>query len=367
MKRNKAIGALNRLLKPEVKYVEDGTDLKAVSRLDELAYGGESINHKGLCSWWRAYPRGIYVLWKDFRIIGAVGIWPLKKATYDRLVKGKIDEPDIKAQDISGRIDSRTYSYWYFADIVLEEQYQDTDEKLGLVLLEESLRQWLSEGNLAPQINVCALGFEQEGISFLQNFNFLPVEVRGLPVKSPEGKPVYTRVLTIKELQQAIDRLSSAVNRDAGDIAPARPFPRRHEYDVFISYRRRQISEIFARLIQSELERKGLNVFLDADDLRQGRFDEALRRCIRETANFIPILSPGCFDRCSDRKDWFRQEIAYALKEGKNIIPIIMRRFKFPKQALPANIKGLPTHQNITYQHEGFKAMIERIIQYLQP
>src|SRR5205823_13383483 len=72
-------------------------------------------------------------------------------------------------------------------------------------------------------------------------------------------------------------------------------------------------------------------------------------------------LSPGSLDRCQNEGDWLRQEIAQAIKAGKNIIPVLMSGFRFPHD-LPADISTLPRHQAVEYSHLYHQAMIDSIL-----
>jgi hypothetical protein len=139
-----------------------------------------------------------------------------------------------------------------------------------------------------------------------------------------------------------------------------------HEYDAFISYRRER-SAAEARAIRAELGRKKVNAFLDVDDLRSGRFNEALLRRIEQTPNFIVILSENCLERCSSEQDWLRREIAHATTTDRNIIPVLVPGFHFPDvMTLPQEIRALPLYQSVEYTHSYFLSMIEKIIQYLR-
>jgi len=130
-------------------------------------------------------------------------------------------------------------------------------------------------------------------------------------------------------------------------------------YDVFISYRR-ESGSAEARLIRTELAQRGLRVFLDVTDLRRGFFDDALLRCISATPSFVLVLSPHALDRCAHEDDWLRQEIVYAIRTDRNIIPVILPGFTFPPTP-EACIKSLPRHQGVEYSHIFFEAMVDRI------
>lgn len=93
------------------------------------------------------------------------------------------------------------------------------------------------------------------------------------------------------------------------------------KYDVFISYRREGGSE-FARSVKAELERRNYSVFLDFDELKDGKFDERILEAIAEAPVFLFILSPHSLDRCVNADDWVRKEIEYACIRGKHIIPV---------------------------------------------
>ncbi|MFH0794101.1 MAG: hypothetical protein V2A74_08730 [bacterium] len=58
-------------------------------------------------------------------------------------------------------------------------------------------------------------------------------------------------------------------------------------------------------------------------------------------SNFLVVLSVGALERCAQKGDWLRREIACALNLNKNILPVLLPGFKFP-QELPADIRDLP-------------------------
>jgi hypothetical protein len=135
-------------------------------------------------------------------------------------------------------------------------------------------------------------------------------------------------------------------------------------YDVFISYRR-DTGAAEARLLRESLMARGVTVFLDVVDLRKGYFDEELLRRISAAPNFIPVLTPGALDRSVEAQDWMRQEIAHAIRERRNIIPVMVGEFAFPS-ALPDDLVNLPRHQGIQYSHQYFDAMTQSIVESLE-
>ena len=109
------------------------------------------------------------------------------------------------------------------------------------------------------------------------------------------------------------------------------------KHDIFISYRRNGGFEA-AHYLFHQLEKDGYDVTFDIDALRSGRFDEALLSRIDECTDFIVVLSRGCFDRSMDpdfppENDWLRRELAHALAQRKNVIPIMLGGFtSFPER-----------------------------------
>ncbi|MGA3334490.1 MAG: toll/interleukin-1 receptor domain-containing protein [Terracidiphilus sp.] len=135
-------------------------------------------------------------------------------------------------------------------------------------------------------------------------------------------------------------------------------------YDVFISYRRGKAAAE-ARLLRENLTKHGLNVFLDVTDLGRGYFDDSLLRRISDTPNFLLILSSHSLDRCANEGDWVHREVAHAILSERNIIPVMLPGFKFPKE-LPPSIASLPRYQAVEYSHTFFEATAGKILEMIQ-
>ena len=122
---------------------------------------------------------------------------------------------------------------------------------------------------------------------------------------------------------------------------------------VFISYRRSNGSEL-AEVMRAYLEAIGFDVFMDGRAARSGHFDEALLGAIKSHQNFLLICSPGCFDGCTDNADdWLRREIRSALACHRNIVPVEMPGFVWPKDGdLPLDIQDIRRHGAFKYVHD---------------
>ena len=136
------------------------------------------------------------------------------------------------------------------------------------------------------------------------------------------------------------------------------------QYDIFISYRRAGSFET-ASLIAERLKNAGYRVFFDIESLRSGKFNEKLYSVIESCTDFILVLPGNGLDRCHDRDDWVRLEILHAMKNEKNIIPIMLKDFKWLKP-MPEGMEELPNYQAVTASdHQFFDASIERLKGYL--
>src|SRR5271157_4735698 len=119
-------------------------------------------------------------------------------------------------------------------------------------------------------------------------------------------------------------------------------FGRNDRFDIFISYRRED-SDVFARMLKTELEKKKLKVYLDVDNLHSSYFDNQLLDIIVNCNNFILILTPGSLERCSNPDDWVRKELLHAISHDRNIIPIYKKGFVFPpKEKIHVDLKDVP-------------------------
>jgi hypothetical protein len=130
-------------------------------------------------------------------------------------------------------------------------------------------------------------------------------------------------------------------------------------YDVFISYRKEGGFEA-ANLLYERLTQNGYKVFLDYEGLRSGKFNEQLYRQIDNCKDVIIILSKDSLDRCKNEGDWVRLEIARALTQKKNIVPVMLRGFSWP-ESLPEDIDELKLHQGVEASQELFDAFLLKL------
>lgn len=95
----------------------------------------------------------------------------------------------------------------------------------------------------------------------------------------------------------------------------------KQNYDIFISYRRTGGAQ-YARILQLMLSQRGYKVFLDYDELTDGKFGEHIQDAIKCAPIFMLVLSKEALARCKNEGDWVRMEIQLAISLNKHIIPV---------------------------------------------
>lgn len=128
---------------------------------------------------------------------------------------------------------------------------------------------------------------------------------------------------------------------------------------VFLSYQRRS-SSVHARYLNDKMQEWRIDVFLDVEDITQGRFDEIIEREIAKRDYFIVILTPTTL-----QSEWVVREIEAAIRHRKQIISVLMDGFDF-NQPLPPSITTLKFYHGIQYIHEYAESFFEKLKQALR-
>jgi len=134
---------------------------------------------------------------------------------------------------------------------------------------------------------------------------------------------------------------------------------------VFISYRREGGYEM-ARLIYDELKTKrGYHAYMDVEGLKSGPFTSALLSEIGRSTDVIVVLSPGSLARCHEPEDWLRKEVSHAIKLKKNVVPVMLRGFKWPEEALPIDMQSLSGYHGLEPSPTLFEASMGKLASML--
>ncbi len=131
------------------------------------------------------------------------------------------------------------------------------------------------------------------------------------------------------------------------------------KYDIFISYRRSSYET--ASLIATRLLAAGYSVFFDIESLRSGKFNEQLYEVIDGCKDFIVVLSQNALDRCVNEDDWVRLGVCRAMAARKNIVPVMLSGFEWPKP-MPKGMEELCSYQALSAGSiEFFDMAMERL------
>ena len=131
------------------------------------------------------------------------------------------------------------------------------------------------------------------------------------------------------------------------------------KYDVFISYRR-DGGDTLSQLIYDRLTHRGYRVFLDIESLNAGKFNEKLLEVIEGCKDMIIVLPPNGLDRCHNEGDWLYRELEHGIKNGKNIVPVLMKGFEWPED-IPEAIADIKNYNGIVDNKDYFDAVIDKL------
>ena len=207
---------------------------------------------------------------------------------------------------------------------------------------------------------ICLLGIMVILSSFTLGIHWVPDMVMG------GFLGVFSTSLAVLWDQRIVDKIKKVQPELATKGATVLGIKLPEKKTTFISYRR-ETGSIMARIVQSELKKRGHLSFLDVDDLGPKQFGKRLLREIESVPNFVVVLSPGSMDRCEAHDDWLRREIAHAITTHRNIVPLMVDEFQYPpKEKIPDDLEELLHHNGVNYSHEYFAATFDKLSDFLQ-
>ena len=145
---------------------------------------------------------------------------------------------------------------------------------------------------------------------------------------------------------------------------------------AFLSYRRNG-GDGFAMAVLHELRAHGLDALIDKSFVA-GDFPPQIFNYIRRARRVVLVLSPGALDPRSPRTfvetssardniDWVREEIAYALKNNIEVIPIILPGHEWSDtDILPPDLRtALRNKQSIYHRADAWPHTISKLLEFL--
>ena len=136
------------------------------------------------------------------------------------------------------------------------------------------------------------------------------------------------------------------------------------QYDIFISYKRKSLPT--ANNLYYRLTQRGYSTFFDLEEMRCDDFNIQLLKYIENAKDIFVIIEEGSLDACKSddwEKDWFCYEIAYALEQGKHIIPILLGGYPMPNEDFfPEKLKKLSKKNAPDFNFTYFDAYLDRLV-----
>lgn len=133
-------------------------------------------------------------------------------------------------------------------------------------------------------------------------------------------------------------------------------------YDIFISYRRKDNGQRKARRLANSLTEKGFNVFFDMHSLKQGEYRKDIEAAITSSTDFIMLMTEGYMDRCvntpeGEEGDVVAFEILTAIRNNKNIVMLNYNdKFSFDTwpEGLCPELDNLKNHNSLSFPTNDF-------------
>ena len=136
-------------------------------------------------------------------------------------------------------------------------------------------------------------------------------------------------------------------------------------YDIFISYKRKSLAT--ANNLYYRLTTRGYSTFFDLDEMKKDNFDVQLLHYIENAKDVFVILEEGSLDACKTEewnKDWFCKEIAHAIKNKRNIIPILLGGYQMPNiDMFPDELKELTLKNAPEFSFSYFEEYLNKLVE----
>lgn len=139
----------------------------------------------------------------------------------------------------------------------------------------------------------------------------------------------------------------------------------KNSFDIFISYKRKSLPT--ANNLYYRLTTRGYTTFFDLEEMGRENFNTQLLTYIERANDVFVILEEGSLAACLTdewEKDWFCQEVAYALEKKKNIVPILLGGFQMPPEDFfPEKLKELTYKNAPIFDFSYFEAYLDKLIE----
>jgi hypothetical protein len=156
-----------------VDAIRSTAELKELWAIDKAAYGEASITYEKFLDWWSSFPLGLWALFFQERVVGAIGIWPLSLRTASWLKSAKLKESELTGS-IMRPFTRRPARAWYVSGLVLQPQVAGSEAIR--TLFSGGIGSWLRRTKIAFPCQVLALAYFAETEVLLESFGFCRIQ-----------------------------------------------------------------------------------------------------------------------------------------------------------------------------------------------
>jgi hypothetical protein len=176
-----------------VEAIRSPEELQELWAIDKAAYGEDSLTYEQFLDWWSSFPLGLWALFSEKRVVGAIGIWPLSVRTAKWLKSAKLKESELSGP-IMRPFTKRPARAWYISGLVLQPHVAGSDAIR--TLFSEGIGSWLRRTKIAFPCQLLALAYFAETEVLLDSFDFSHIQNAS---SMPDRLPLFGLELNTRE------------------------------------------------------------------------------------------------------------------------------------------------------------------------
>lgn len=196
-------GKTPRTRRLSVRHLHDASELRSVWEIDASVYASLAEPYDTLRSWWEAFPSGIYGLFFDSALMGAIGVWPVSKRWIDALALGRVSELSLPITTLKHHCHEPAAT-WYLAGAALRPIARCSSATQAL--FRDGISSWANLPLVRYPASLYAIAASPEGQAMLTRSSFTCLRTG---TQMMDGKPLYHRQLSDSQEVSRILRTSA--------------------------------------------------------------------------------------------------------------------------------------------------------------
>lgn len=169
-------------MKPNLEFrcIQSITEAESADKLYQTTFGASSVPTSIQLSWWQKAPCGMWGVFSEKILIGAMSCWLIDKKTYENIKNGWIRERDI----LPDNIDFQNGFGFYWSEIVVDNNFRNQH------IAQQLINAFWHYHQKFENFSVLALSYSENGTKLLKKNNFQPI----LPIQlQPDGMGVWEK------------------------------------------------------------------------------------------------------------------------------------------------------------------------------